>query len=62
MTDKDLIKFQGFYTVMGIRLFQENRSLSKSPKDLILYYFYKTFFVPIKNIKNFVSVLLKNVK
>ena len=36
---------------MGIRLFQENRSLSISPEDLILYYyFYKTFFVRNKNI------------
>ena len=35
-------------SVMGIRLFQENGSLSH--EDLILYFFYKTFFVRIKNI------------
>ena len=32
--------------VMGIRLFQDDRSLSISPKDL----FYKTFFASIKNV------------
>ena len=33
-----------------IRLFQENGPLSIFTKDLILFYFYKTFFVYIKNI------------
>ena len=42
---------------MGIRLFQENGSLSISPEDLILYYLCYTFLSVFKISKIFVFFL-----
>ena len=46
--------------VIGIRLFQENGSLSISPEDLILYCFYKIFLSVLKLSKTFVFFLRKS--
>ena len=43
--------------VMGIRLIQENGSLSISPEDLILYYFLKHFLSILEISKTFVFSL-----
>ena len=43
---------------MGIRLFRENGSLSISPEDLILYYFFLHFLSVLKISKNLVFFLI----
>ena len=48
---------EDFNPVMGIRLFQENGSLSISPEDFILYLFCKIFLSILKIFKTFVFFL-----